>query len=317
MNLEELTKSQIVLLTLLISFVTSMATGIVTVSLAEQGVSPVTNTVNKIVERTKEIVVKVEDPSSPVIIEKEVVVQEQDLVASAIAKNKNTAVAIYKSVVVEVTGLEDSGTESDTTLTDESHTATQEQVAAPGIAVDNLSNIDDNTTEATQATITETQLVFVARGLVVDNGIVVTDASMLDDSITDYTIITNTNNHIPATINTQVNGIAILDANINAQSSLVDTETLEHGQVVIVLSGTDRMRVTKTIIAEILSKSGEVIAVDTNASNITPGSIIIALDGSVVGINTGVSRETGKAWFTTANKISDALSAITDTTTED
>ena len=33
MNMEELSKSQIVLLTLLVSFVTSIATGIVTVSL--------------------------------------------------------------------------------------------------------------------------------------------------------------------------------------------------------------------------------------------------------------------------------------------
>ena len=52
MNLEELTKSQIVLLTLLVSFVTSIATGIVTVSLIDQAPQSVTETVSHIIRET-------------------------------------------------------------------------------------------------------------------------------------------------------------------------------------------------------------------------------------------------------------------------
>ncbi len=52
--MEDLTKQQIVLLTLLVSFVTSLATGIITVSLMDQGDIGITQIVNKVVERTVE-----------------------------------------------------------------------------------------------------------------------------------------------------------------------------------------------------------------------------------------------------------------------
>ncbi len=312
MDLEQLTKSQIVLLTLLISFVTSMATGIVTVSLAEQGVSPVTNTVNKIVERTKEIVVKVEDSKDPVIIKEQVLVTEKDQVAKAIANNEGVAVAIYKSVPIEVVSdseidssvITESDSESDSIV---NKSLQQNQLATPVVATD-----DTNQQEVTETT-TKSQLVFVARGLVIKNGIVITDASMFDDDTKEYTIITNKKEHKSATLTTQLNGIALLSTDLSATANLVNVESLKHGQVVIVLSGTDRMRVTKTIIAEILTKDNEVIAVDTNASNISPGSILINLDGNVVGISTGTSRTNGKSWFTTVNKIEAVLNNL-DTT---
>ena len=49
--MESLTKTQIVLLVLLVSFVTSLATGIVTVTLVNQAPQPVTHTINKVVEK--------------------------------------------------------------------------------------------------------------------------------------------------------------------------------------------------------------------------------------------------------------------------
>src|ERR1035437_789696 len=50
--MEHLTKQQIVLLTLLVSFVTSIATGIVTVSLINQAPAGATNTIERIIENT-------------------------------------------------------------------------------------------------------------------------------------------------------------------------------------------------------------------------------------------------------------------------
>ena len=50
--MEHLTKQQIVLLTLLVSFMTSLSTGIVTVSLMDQVPAGVTRTINQVIERT-------------------------------------------------------------------------------------------------------------------------------------------------------------------------------------------------------------------------------------------------------------------------
>lgn len=85
MDIEDLTKSQIVLLVLLVSFVTSIATGIVTVSLLAQAPPAVTQTVNRIVERTIETVVPGETQERSVITtETTVVVKEDDLVTESI-----------------------------------------------------------------------------------------------------------------------------------------------------------------------------------------------------------------------------------------
>lgn len=51
LTMDHLTKTQIVLLVLLVSFVTSMATGIVAVTLMEQAPPPITQTINRIIER--------------------------------------------------------------------------------------------------------------------------------------------------------------------------------------------------------------------------------------------------------------------------
>ncbi|HVV14888.1 MAG TPA: trypsin-like peptidase domain-containing protein [Candidatus Paceibacterota bacterium] len=87
MDLEKLTKHQIVLLTLLVSFVTSIATGIVTVSLMDQAPAGVTRVVNQIVEHTVEKVVPATQSAAAITTtEKTVVVKDDDLAAQSIAK---------------------------------------------------------------------------------------------------------------------------------------------------------------------------------------------------------------------------------------
>ncbi len=97
MDIERLTKSQTVLLVLLVSFVTSIATGIVTVTLLEEASPVVTQTINRVVERTIERVVPGETQTATVIeTEKTIVVNEEDLVIQAIEKNKDKIVKIYQ-----------------------------------------------------------------------------------------------------------------------------------------------------------------------------------------------------------------------------
>jgi hypothetical protein len=94
MDLEQLTKHQIVLLTLLVSFVTSIATGIVTVSLMNQAPPGVTKVVNQIVEHTIEKVVPSSQGAAATMTEKTVVVKDDDLAAQSIAKAQKSIIRI-------------------------------------------------------------------------------------------------------------------------------------------------------------------------------------------------------------------------------
>jgi len=69
MDLEQLTKHQIILLTLLVSFITSIATGIVTVSLMNQAPAQITRTINQVVQQTGEKVVP-QATSTPIIVQR-------------------------------------------------------------------------------------------------------------------------------------------------------------------------------------------------------------------------------------------------------
>ncbi|MFH1178371.1 MAG: hypothetical protein V1711_01425 [bacterium] len=91
MNIEELSKSQLILLTILVNFVTSVATGILTVSLLDQAPPFVTQTVNRVVERTIETVSKV----APAAIIQAPAPSNQDLVMAAIGEDATRAVVIY------------------------------------------------------------------------------------------------------------------------------------------------------------------------------------------------------------------------------
>ncbi len=102
--MEDLTKTQLILLALLVSFVTSMATGIVTVTLMDQAPEPVVQTINRIVERTVETVREAvptpdKTPRQNVITkETTVVVKEEDLITQTIEKNAARVVRISATV---------------------------------------------------------------------------------------------------------------------------------------------------------------------------------------------------------------------------
>lgn len=93
--MEHLTKAQIVLLTLFTSFVASMATGIVVVTLMQQAPEPVTQTLTRVVERTIEKIAA-GSPSSDKT-PAPAPVMDEDLTVSAVARNIKSTVA-FKSV---------------------------------------------------------------------------------------------------------------------------------------------------------------------------------------------------------------------------
>ena len=102
--MNELNTQQIVLLCLLVSFVSSIATGITTVSLLDQAPDPVSQTINRVVEKTIERVVEKpinESTGSVERIVETVVVNQEDLTIEAVQKNSNSLVRLYSGSKVE------------------------------------------------------------------------------------------------------------------------------------------------------------------------------------------------------------------------
>ena len=93
--MEELNKNQIVLLTLLVSFVTSIATGIVTVSLVDQAPPAVTQTINRVIEKTVETIVPAKNQATAIVTKQvPVVVKDEDLVIQAVETGTKSFVKI-------------------------------------------------------------------------------------------------------------------------------------------------------------------------------------------------------------------------------
>ena len=112
-SLDDLNKTQLVLLTLLISFVTSVAAGIITTSLLAQAPLEVTQTINRVVERTVEKVVPVAGSPREVSLTKE----DQALLASVNKATQavvdiaevGTSTPLFTGVIVSQDGIVVSG----------------------------------------------------------------------------------------------------------------------------------------------------------------------------------------------------------------
>lgn len=92
MDIKDLNNSQMILLTLLVSFVTSIATGIVTVTLLDEAPAPISRTINRVVERTIEKVVPSESVNTKVDT---IIIKEEDLVVEAFNRGAKALVRIY------------------------------------------------------------------------------------------------------------------------------------------------------------------------------------------------------------------------------
>lgn len=106
MNIEEMSKAQLILLTILVNFVTSVATGILTVSLLDNAPAVVTQTINRVVERTIETVAA----AAPASIIQAPAPSNQDLVTAALGADATRAVAIYAASTGTSTPLISVGT---------------------------------------------------------------------------------------------------------------------------------------------------------------------------------------------------------------
>lgn len=92
MDIKDLNKSQMILLAVLLSFVTSIATGITTVTLMQQAPASITTPVSSVIKQTIEKIQQVEGKTTV----QTVIVKEEDLVVDAIAKNKGALFSVTR-----------------------------------------------------------------------------------------------------------------------------------------------------------------------------------------------------------------------------
>lgn len=95
MDIKDLNKPQLILLMVLLSFVTSIATGITTVTLMQQAPPSFTEPVNRVIRQTVENIQQVEGKT----ITQTIIVKEEDLIVDAIEKNKGAVFAVSKDGV--------------------------------------------------------------------------------------------------------------------------------------------------------------------------------------------------------------------------
>ena len=286
--MENLTKHQIILLTLLVSFVTSIATGIVTVALMNQAPIGVSQTINRDVEHTIEQVVATSTLSSrndqQPTVKETIVVSEDDQVVSAINGNTKSVVRIYARGVDQSTGL-----------------PTTNFVALGGIIASDGTIATDN-------------------GVIFPNGkyfMKTDDGTSYDlnvlEAAQDETIALL--KVVPAGTSTPVFSNAKLAAN-----------DLQLGQAVVYIGGAAKNSVatgivsslgTKTITASSTSATSTppqtqtvVASVQTSipSDNFTPGGLLFDLSGELVGIKSAYA--TSDTFFAPTGAIQNALASV-------
>jgi hypothetical protein len=111
MDIKDLNKTQLILLTLLITFVVSIATGIVTVSLMQKMPKAVTQTINNVIQRTIEKVSTVPAPTNDI---KETDASSDEKNPSLISGDGSPVVSIYTKVETAQAGSTNSTTTPET-----------------------------------------------------------------------------------------------------------------------------------------------------------------------------------------------------------
>ncbi len=283
MNLEELSKTQTILLAVLVSFVTSIATGIVATSfLNEAPAATFGQTVHKVVERTvKKVVPNKEDTTgaenATTVKETTVVVRESDMIMESINKNTKNLVRLYE--------------------------------------VSDTPNIENSASTSPESSV-NSEVNFAGLGVVIsEDGLVVTPTGLLTKSEEYEARFYDGRKFNIQKTNVGSDGLTlvkILKKNPNqkfSRANIVKPSTLNIGKKVITLSGEESRSVAVGIISRfsyeevpVANKEGvseeketaqteqgfeekiSLIHTDINSSEVLPGSPLITIFNKVAGV---------------------------------
>ncbi len=255
--MEELTKSQIVLLTLLVSFVTSIATGIVTVSLMDQAPPAITQSVSRVIQKTVQTVAPPSGShhaAATITQEKTVIVNESDLISKAVERMSPSVVRLF------------GGTADDPVFL-----GLGVILDASGMVATDKRALGDSSGAQ----------VVLQDGSSVRSVVKERDSSSELAYLTPATTTIPAPRWVPAVVST---GKVVLGQSVVALSG-VSSPRIASGLVTgLVPSGG-------------ASSSPRIIETDIPSGSILPGSPIINTEGALVGLSTGASRDTTASSF--------------------
>lgn len=282
--MEGLTKQQLILLALLVSFVTSMATGIVSVALMDQAPQSVTQTINRVVQQTVEKVVPATDNSAAVIT-KETVIRSDDMVVTAVEKNQDNIFRIVKTI--DYGGVQR-----------KSFSSLAVPVGKDNILVTDISALAKETDEF-GSVIPETY----------------TATSVNGDSFSIIPIGTDENNNLVFFKQQILNDT---DKKFSfSPVTMGNSDNLKLGQTIIVIGGDTSNVIGTGIVASLITNPKDLsvelgaysaIKTDTAFNDSVPGAILLNLSGELVGMSIG--KVGGKSSYLPSNIISGAIAKV-------
>lgn len=264
MDIEHLSKWQVVMLTLLVSFVTSIATGIVTVSLMDQAPPIVAATVNRVIEKTVETVVpapagQTAAAATVVTKEKTVVVSESEQIAKAVESFSPSLVRLYTSGEgPEFIGL---GVVMD----------------AGGTIIADSAGLG----ERAEATL-----------------------SLSDSSRVRAFVVSRDTEHGIAYLKSSTTTLSETPKPVMWRPVSIASNKPVLGAATVALSGKSVARIANGLVTALLqSESGTVIDTNIAKDSIMSGSPLIDTSGNLVGVSTGVSRSSADQGFIAAAEL--------------
>lgn len=291
--MEDLTKTQIVLLTLFTSFVTSIATGIVTVALMQQAPEGVTQTIDHVIQKTIQTVVQPQQAQATVVKEQVVVKKEDDAVEGAINKNEKSIItlsAVGADGALSPLGIGTILSKDGIFVTDGAYSDTPVNDLRATYA-GNTYSVAPIVGTASSTTATDTSIAFfrVASSSVRDTATSTTDAAT-----TTHTQVSSDPTFTPAILGS--------------------SQSLSLGETAITLSGYDGTNASVGIISHLdtapAASSTLVQRIETSATVAKGGSggPLVTLDGNVSGIN--IVASDGTQYAVPADQVARTLIAL-------
>ncbi len=296
--MDDMTRTQFVMLTILVSFVTSIFTGIVIATLVSQAPTPITQTVNKVIEKTMASVAlsnpESKQPSEP----QQIIVTQEDLVVKLVENTSSAVVSVVATKDIPII---------------------EQYFINPFEGDETLGQFFDIKVPQFRQNGTEKKQVSSGTGFFVSgDGFVLTSKHVVVDIKAEYSIITNDGTKYEAKVLARdpLQDLAILKiepSDLSAQAGeekfnyipLANSDKIKVGQTVVaigntlgefqntvsigIVSGLNRT-VTASGPSGLEEQLQEIIQTDAAISPGNSGGPLLDLNGRVVGINTAIAK---------------------------